>query len=151
MTVPPLPMFRVDGLPDLAELTFDTRLNMTEKDLLITHRRYLHGYQYAIEEVKVDERNNTSPRNFGVDLENIVDVTEYVIGRLDNVMYELNYNDNPEDSIPPVVFEPEDSETMRNLRDLYILQELFYYLIILVQQDLPRLQESHTPAIGNGL
>ena len=61
-------------------------------------------------------------------------------------MTELNYPTNPEDSIPPVVFEPEDSEAMRNLRDLYILQEMFHYLIILVQQDLPRLQEIHTPA-----
>ena len=58
---------------------------------------------------------------------------------------ELSYPTNPEDSIPPVVFEPEDSEAMRNLRDLYILQQIFHYLYILVQQDLPRLRETHAP------
>ena len=61
-------------------------------------------------------------------------------------MNELSYPTNPKDSIPPVVFEPEDSEAMRNLRDLFILQEIFHYLIILVLQDLPRLQEIHAPA-----
>ena len=60
-------------------------------------------------------------------------------------MTELSYPTDPEDAIPPVVFEPEDSEAMPNLRDLYILQEMVHYLIILVQQDLPRLQETHAP------
>ena len=63
-----------------------------EQDLLTTHHRYLHGYQYALEEVQIDEQNSSSSRNFSKDLENVVDITKFVIERLEILvsLFDLN-------------------------------------------------------------
>ncbi|XP_072041021.1 uncharacterized protein [Amphiura filiformis] len=136
----------MDGLPHASDLPLLKRLNMTEEELLSVHRQNLIAFKGAVQEVYFDEKNSSDPINFLAAMQNIMEYTQFALNRLDVLMYELNLTNLPTPS-EPVLFEPEPNEAVRNIRDLYVLQEMYLYLPIPLV-DFPRLQKSHeaTPA-----
>ncbi|XP_033633056.1 uncharacterized protein LOC117294660 [Asterias rubens] len=134
--------YDVDGMPSLSNISNADRFFMTEKNLLTLHSANLRAFQQLIFFVKIDENMSAAVPDFGPQFA----VIEARLSRVGaGILAVMGHLDFMQDGVPenaPASMGPQSNSALRNIRDLFVLQEMYSYLAI-AEYDLNRRMAVH--------
>ncbi|XP_038045367.1 uncharacterized protein LOC119719953 [Patiria miniata] len=125
-----VPSLNIAGMPDWSGLTASDRFAMNESALLQLHRSNLKAFKDLMFLVKLDEDLSNSPKDFGANFSIISARLVRVVAMIEAVMGYQGYFQDGFPAPSTVSMTPTDNEMVRNIRDLYVLQELYSYLSV---------------------